>query len=242
LIVGEVALSVILLVGSSLLLISFVKLQRTAPGYEAKGVAAAFVGVPAGRYSTAAQQADFFERVIERLEGMPGVTGAAAVLGLPLSGFNPRFPYGVAGRPVLPLPQRPIAGLVIVSEDYFRLMRIPIVAGRGFTATDREGSPGVCIVNESLAKRLFPDESALGHVILRGPDAAVRNEIVGVVRDVKSNGLNAPAPDEVYYAMRQFGRHAMSVVARPTEIHRRFRRLFALPSPASTRTSRSRCS
>jgi predicted permease len=214
LIIAEVALSVILLVGSSLLLVSFVKLQQTPPGFEASGAAAAFVGVPAIRYKTPGQQAEFFNQVVERLRAHPGVTGAAAAIGLPLSGFNPRSPYSLAGRPVLPLPQRPLAGLAIVTDDYFRVMRITITAGRAFTPADRENAPGVCIVNESLARRLFPGESALGRVLLRGRDAELPAEIVGVIRDVKTTGLNTPAPDEIYYPMRQLGRPGMAVVAR----------------------------
>ena len=213
LIVAEVALSMVLLVGSGLLLVSFLKLQRTPAGFNPKGLATAFVGVPATRYPTAAEQAQFFTRVIERLRGTPGVTSAAAVIGLPLAGFNPRSPYGVAGRPVPPLPQRPIAGLGIVSEDYFKTLDIRIVAGRGFTARDRDGAPPVCIVNETLAKRLFPGESALGHVLLRGKDADLRHEIVGVIGDVKTSGVNAPTPDEIYYPMRQLGQPGMGVVA-----------------------------
>ena len=216
LIVGEVALSVVLLVGSSLLLISFLKLQRAAPGFDAKGVATAFVGVPAARYPTPARQADFFVQVIDRLRANPQVTHAAAAIGLPLSGFNPRSPYSVGGRPILPLPQRPLANLAMVSDDYFALMRIPIVAGRAFTADDRENAPGVCIINDTFAKRLFPGESPLGKTILRGRDAEIRAEVVGVIHDVKTNGLNVPAPDEIYYPMRQLGRPGMQVVARTT--------------------------
>ncbi len=216
LIVVEVALSVVLLVGSGLLLVSFLDLQRTPPGFEPKGAAAAFVAVPAVRYGTPVQQAAFFDRVIARLKADPRVTDAAAALGLPLSGFNPRGPYSVAGREVLPLPQRPIAGFGVVSDDYFRLMRIALVAGRSFGPDDRDGSPGVCIVNESLARRLFPGTSALGKVLLRGPRADIRSEIVGVIRDVKTNGLNSPAPDEIYYAMRQLGQPGMAVIARTT--------------------------
>ena len=214
LIVAEVALSVVLLVGSTLLMVSFLRLQRTPPGFEAKGAAAAFVGVPTTRYATSAQQAEFFAQVIEQLRAQAGVTDAAAAIGLPLSGFNPRAPYSVRGRPILPLPQRPLANLGIVSEDYFRLMRISLVSGRAFTAGDRDGAPGVCIVNESLAKRLFPGEQALGQVLLRGRDAELGAEIVGVIRDVKTNGLNAPPPDEIYYPMRQLGRPGMAVVGR----------------------------
>jgi predicted permease len=216
LIIAEVALSVVLLVGSTLLMVSFLRLQRTPPGFEAQGAAAAFVGVPTTRYATSSQQAEFFAQVIEQLRAQGGVTDAAAAIGLPMSGFNPRAPYSVRGRPILPLPQRPLANLGIVSEDYLRLMRIALVSGRAFTAGDREGAPGVCIVNESLAKRLFPGEQALGQVLLRGRDAELGAEIVGVIRDVKTNGLNAPPPDEIYYPMRQLGRPGMAVVGRVT--------------------------
>ena len=215
LIVGEVALSVVLLVGSSLLLLSFLKLQRTPPGFEPEGAAAAFVGVPLTRYKTSAQQAEFFNQVIARLRADHAVTDAAAAIGLPLAG-NARAPYSVGGRPVLPLPQRPLAGFGVVSDDYFRLMRIGFAAGRPFGADDREGAPNVCIVNESLARHVFPGESAIGRILRRGRDAEIKSEIVGVIRDVKTNGLNAPVPDEVYYPLRQLGRPGLNVIARTT--------------------------
>jgi len=214
LIVGEVALSVVLLVGSSLLLLSFLSLQRTPPGFDPSGVATAFVGVPTSRYTTAPVQAEFFGRVVEQLRANPQVLSASASLGLPISGFGARAPYSVAGREILPLPKRPLAGLNSVSEDYFTTMRIPLVEGRAFTSLDRDGAPGVCIINQQLATRLFPGESALGKVLMRGRDADIRHTVVGVIADVKSNGLSAPVPDEVYYPMRQLGKPSMSVTAR----------------------------
>jgi len=214
LIVAEVALSVILLVGSGLLLVSFLKLQRTPPGFEARGVAGAFVGIPTSRYKTNAEQARFFTAVLEQLRRNPQVKDAATALGLPINGFGSRSPYSVSGRPVLPLPQRPLAGFQIVSEDYFRLMRIAFREGRPFNARDLEGAPGVCIVNESFARHVFPGESAVGKVLLRGRDAEIKVEIVGVIADVKSGGLNAPVPDEVYYPMTQLGRPGLVVLAR----------------------------
>jgi putative ABC transport system permease protein len=216
LIVAEVVLSVVLLVGASLLLVSFIKLQRTSPGFNPEGAAAAFVTLPTSRYQTPARQAAFYSAVIERLRQQPQVVAAAAAVGLPLSGFAPRSPYSVSGRPVLPLPQRAIAGLVIVSEDYFSAMGITFVEGRSFTASDREGAAGVCIINESLARRLFTGQSALGKVLLRGPNADIPSEIVGVIHDVKPVGLNVPAPDEIYHPMRQLGRPAMTIMARTT--------------------------
>ncbi len=213
LVVSEVALSTVLLVGAGLLLASFVKLQRTPPGFEPRGLASAFVGVPLSRYPTNRQQAEFFAQIVERLRATPGVTAAAAAIGVPLGGFQPRAPYSVGGRPVPPLPQRPIASLDVVSEDYFAAMKIPIRQGRSLTADDREGAPGVCVINETFARRLFPGESAIGKVMLRGRDAEIRMEIVGVAGDVKSQGLSLPAPDEMYLPMRQFGRPGMAVVA-----------------------------
>jgi putative ABC transport system permease protein len=102
----------------------------------------------------------------------------------------------------------------MVSDGYFAALGITMAAGREFTPEDRQGMPNVCVINESLARRLFPDESALGKVLLRGPNADIASEIVGVIRDVKTLGLNTPAPDEIYYPMRQTGRPAMAVFAR----------------------------
>jgi predicted permease len=214
LIVAEVALSVVLLVASTLLLVSFVKLQQASPGFDPAGGAAAVVNLPAVRYATAAQQTMFYERVIDELRAQQGVTHAAAATGLPLGGFGARSPYGVGGRPQLPLPQRPLASLNVVSDDYFAMLRIPLVEGRAFTRGDRQGAPGVCIINESLARRLFPGGSALGHTILRGREDEISNEIVGVIRDVRSFGINAPVPDEIYLPFRQLPRPAMAVAVR----------------------------
>jgi predicted permease len=213
-IVGQVALSIVLLVGSTLLLLSFIRLQRTPPGFDPHGIASAFVGIPINRYKTKPEQAAFFNQVAERLRASPLVTGAAIALGLPLNGFNAQAPYSVDGRPILPLSQRPLANFQVVNEDYFRTLRIPLRAGREFNAQDRNGGPGVCIINEALAKRLFPGESAVGKVLMRGRDAELKHEIVGVIGDLKSNGLNAPVPDEVYYPLAQIGQSGMSVIAR----------------------------
>lgn len=215
LIVVEVALSVVLLVGSSLLLLSFVQLQRTPPGFDPTGVATAFVGLPISKYATNKEQADLFVTVVERLRANGQVTGAAASLSLPVTG-GARAPYSVLGRPILPLPERPLAGLNSVTDDYFTMLNIPIVEGRAFNEGDRDGAPGVCMINEQLARRLFPHQSAIGQVLLRGRDAEIRNTIVGVFGNVKTNGVSAPVPDEVYYSLRQFGRPGMTVTAKTT--------------------------
>jgi len=213
LIVSEVALSVALLVASSLLEVSFVRLQRIPSGFKTTGVAGAFVGIPLNRYGNPDEQARFFNQVLGRLRQVPQVRAAAATTALPLSGTIPQSPYSVVGRPILPLPQRPLANYWVVSDGYFDVLRIPLHAGRFFTLQDRKGAPLVCIINSTLAKHLFPGESALGHALLHGRNADIRMEIVGVIEDVKSNGLNVPVPDEVFYPMAQTGYPGMVIIA-----------------------------
>ena len=212
--VAEVTLSVMLLVGAGLLLVSFARLQHTALGFEPRGAAAAFVSIPTARYGQPAQQAEFFEQVVANLRTQPGVVEAAASFATPLTG-SARTPYGVAGQPLPPIGQRPIVSMNIVSDDYFRLLEIPLVAGRAFNGDDRSTTPRVGIVNETFAARVFAGQSALGQALIMGGNNA-RVEIVGVIRDVKSAGGNAPTPEEVYFPMRQVPRAALAVIAKTT--------------------------
>ncbi|HVS51730.1 MAG TPA: ABC transporter permease [Opitutaceae bacterium] len=214
LIVGEVTLSVVLLVSSALLLASFVRLQRTPPGFNPRGLATAFVTIPVARYQTAPEQAEFFAQLLARLEAQPQVRSAAVAIGVPLSGFQPRSPYAIQGRPVPPLPERALANLDVVSEKYFSTMQIPLRAGRTFDAHDNDKAPNVCILSETFAQRLFPGRSAIGQVLLRGRDAEIKCEIVGVVGDVKSLGLNSPPFDDMYFPERQLTRPATVLVVR----------------------------
>lgn len=214
LIVAEVALSVVLLVGAGLLLVTFVRLQGTAPGFTSAGSASAFVSLPPTQYATPVQQSQFYEDVVERLRAQPGVTMAAVTLSPPLSGFSPRTTYAIAGQPLPPLGQRPLVTLNIVSDDYFRMLEIPLKAGRAFEADDRNTAPRVCVVNETFARRLFGDESPVGRSLRMGRDTLPPVEIVGVVQDVKSAGLNVPVPDEIYVPLRQLPRSGMNVLAK----------------------------
>jgi predicted permease len=214
LIVGEVALSVVLLVGSALLLVSLVHLQRTQPGFEPRGVATAFINITGPRYATESQQADFFAQLTARLETLPQVKSAAVGYDVPLTGFQASTTYTIAGHPMLPLAERARSWLDRVSEHYFAAMGIPLREGRMFNERDNEHAPNVCIINQSFAKRLFPDESALGKILLRGPDAEIKCQIVGVVADVKSANLNEPAPDEIYVPFHQVPQSVGTLIVR----------------------------
>ena len=125
------------------------------PGSSRPARPAAFVALPQARYATPQQQAEFFDQVIESLRAQPGVTDAAAAFSPPLTG-GARTTYVVAGQPLPPVGQRPIVGINIVSDGYFRLLRIRLAEGRGFTADDRADSPPVCVINETFARRVFP--------------------------------------------------------------------------------------
>jgi putative ABC transport system permease protein len=213
LIVSEVSLSVMLLIGSSLLLASFIKLQRTPPGFSSHGVASVFVNAPAQRYPTKGEIVNFYSQVLDQLRANPMVKVAATTGALPLSGGQGRGVYAVYGEPIPPVSERPVAYLSTASEDYFSLMKIPLRAGRVFQSTDIDGAPHVGVINESFAKRLFPHESAIGKFILRGQQADVKIEIVGIVGDVKYIGLNTPPPEMLYEPMRQIGGAGQTVVA-----------------------------
>jgi len=214
LIVGEVALSVVLLIGSALLLVSLVHLQRTQPGFEPRGVATAFINITGPRYATESQQANFFAQLTARLETLPQVKSAAVGYDVPLTGFQASTAYAIAGQPMLPLAERARSWLDRVSEHYFATMGIPLREGRVFNERDNDHAPNVCIINQSFAKRLFPDESALGKILLRGRDAEIKCEIVGVVADVKSANLNEPAPDEIYVPFRQVAQSVGTLIVR----------------------------
>ncbi len=214
LVVVEVAVSVLLLVGSSLLLASFIKLQRTPPGFNPRGIGGAFLNLPGQRYGTGPQQIAFLDQVIENLRANPQVKSVAAGTSLPVGGFGARTIFAIKGQPVPTADKRPIASLFIITEDYFSLFSIPLKAGRFINAQDRTDTPGVCLVNESFARKLFPGKSAIGEVLLRGPRADIPHEIVGIVGDVKSNGLNSPPPDTLYFPFRQLPRTFVTIAAR----------------------------
>ncbi|HMF28106.1 MAG TPA: ABC transporter permease, partial [Candidatus Cybelea sp.] len=204
LVVSEVALSVVLLIGSALFLMSLVRLRQTQPGFEPRGVATAYVSIAdSSRYATERQQAKFFAQLTERLEAQPQVKSAAVGYNVPLTGFQASTAYAIGGQPLPPQAERARAWLDRVSEHYFTTMGIPLREGRTFNERDNDQALNVCIINESFAKRLFHGESALGKILLRGRDGEIKCEIVGVVADVKSANLDEPAPDEMYVPFRQ---------------------------------------
>ena len=196
LLVAEVSLSLVLLISAGLFLTSFARLQRVQPGFEPDGVFSAQVVLPPQRYD-AAKLVAFFEQFYQKLATVPGGASAALTDRLPLTGAQTPAPVAVRGRALPPMSERPHANRHLVSPGYFATLRIPIRAGRDFNERDSSRVPHVAIVNETFARRHFPGEDPIGRTLITGM-AQLPSEIVGVVADVRSTGLNTP-PEADYF-------------------------------------------
>jgi predicted permease len=196
LLVAEVSLSLVLLIAAGLLLTSFARLQRVEPGFEPAGVFTAQLVLPPQRYPREKLVA-FYEQLYQRLATLPGATSAALTDRVPLTGGQSPAPVAVVGRPVPPMSERPNANRHLVSPRYFSTLGIPVRAGRDFDERDSARVPHVVIVNETFARRHFPGEDPIGRTLITGM-GQLPSQIVGVVADVRSTGLNTP-PEPDYF-------------------------------------------
>ncbi len=210
LVVAEVALSLVLLVGAGLMIKSFVRLSKVETGFDSQNTLTAQINLPQSRYDDGQQQAAFFRQVLERIEALPGVESVGAVLPLPFTGDS-LFSFIVEGHPTDDMPS---ANYYAVSPNYFGAMGIPLLKGRFFTEADLAESPRVAIINETMARRYFPDEDPIGKRmnITNGPPAL--REIVGVVGDVKQYGLDTQSPAQMYEPYLQRPWSGMTLVVR----------------------------
>jgi len=191
LVVGEVALSLMLLIGAALLIESFVKLRAVGLGFEPQNLTTMQVSLNSAKYRTTAQAWNLERQVIERISTLPGVAVVATVPSLPMErGLNENLT--IEGRPDangLSLESRAI------SPDYFRTLSIPLLRGRAFAETDVQGSLPVLIINETLARRFWPDRDPVGEQVALNTQ---KRQIVGVVKDIREMGLNQPVAPTVY--------------------------------------------
>jgi putative ABC transport system permease protein len=187
LVVTQVALSLILLVAAGLLLKSFAALRGVDPGFAPQNVLSMRVNLSREKYGNSQKQNAYYERLLTELRNFPGVESAAVVNPIPFSSLISNQPFRVPGRPLDPAEQLS-AQYNIISPDYFRALRIPITQGRAFTERDRIGSPAVVIVNETLARRMWPGEDPLGKRLGLGRE---ESEVVGVFADIKQRQLDS---------------------------------------------------
>ena len=216
LVVAEVALALMPLVGAGLLIQSFLRLERVNPGLDPHNVLTFNLGLPDARYSTF-QQAAFFQQLLPRIRALPGVRSASAVLPLPLSDDRFLVTFEIEGRPVAKS-EEPVTNYRNAATGYFNTMHIPLLEGRDFSDQDNEKAPPVIIVNETFAKRFFPGEDSIGKRIMPGisitEGGKVMRQIVGVVGDVRHQGLNLEAGPEVYEPESQMPFDTLILVVR----------------------------
>jgi len=202
LVVSEIALASLLLVAAGLTLRSFLKVLSQPAGFRTSGTATVTIALPGARYRSREAYFTTFETLRERFGAAPGARGASATSHLPLSGRDGRRGINIEGFvPSSDAPTR--AHPRVIMPGYFDAMGITLVAGRAFTAADREGSAPVAIVNETMARRYWPDSSPIGRRVRFNGDGAVWMEVVGVIGDVKHWGLEAPVNPELYQPLGQ---------------------------------------
>jgi putative ABC transport system permease protein len=217
LVIAEVVLAFVLLVGAGLLGRSFARMMQVDLGFRPENVLKLTVVLPATQYKDDQQKAAFIDLALEHIRALPGVESAAAANVTPLSGYQSPLNFDIEGRPpALPGLQQS-AEYRAVSHDYFRTMGISLRRGRRFTEQDVKQQPqagGVAIINESLARRYFPDEDPLGKRLALAKDSAGWREIIGVAGDVKHNGVIDEATPEIYAPTLRSASGAYDLVVR----------------------------
>lgn len=215
LIVGQVALSLVLLVGAGLLVQSFFRLEKQSLGFQTDHILSFVLNFPSNRYSSVAKTSSFLEQALVNIRALPGVESAAAISTPPLSGMDARRLYVNPGEATADAPQT--VQYRVITAEYFRVMRIPLKSGRFFEEQDRQGSRDVVIINQRLARRLWPNGDAIGKTINVADFAKPEpREIVGVVGDVRHSGLASESPIEVYRPAFQAFWPFVGVVVRTT--------------------------
>jgi predicted permease len=199
LVTAEFALALVLLVGAGLLLKGFSRLRSVNPGFNPQNVMTMHLQLPVACYAEIPPQTQFRRELLARLNSLPGVN-AAMITDIPFGQDYLNHSIIIDGRPPIPVGAEPEVQTLSVMGDYFRVMQIPVRAGRAFTEMDREGQPLVAVVNETFVKKFFPGENPLGARLDWAHSNPPHNwmTIVGVVQDVKYWGLNQPVDPAVY--------------------------------------------
>ena len=212
LVVGQIALSLVLLIGAGLLVRSFVRLLAVDPGFEARNLLTMNLSLSTLKYGTPAQELAFFDEVLRRVATVPGVRNTAISAAQPLS-FVRVTPVLPQGQPDRPLAQRPFVDIEAISPSWFDTMRVPLRGGRAFNSGDQTKSAPVVIVNESFARQYWPNANPLDqHVMVgRRPAPAL---VVGVAADVKNKGIEQETQPQLYLPFPQLPWSEMNLILR----------------------------
>ena len=215
LVIAEIALSLVLLVSAGLLIESIRRLTEVNPGFDPQNLLTANISFPraplsaedeteAGEAKQTQQAANFIAEVQGRISSLPGVQAVGAINDLPVSGQGSvNGDFNIEGRPQFKAGEAPVAEYRLITPDYFRAIGIPLLKGRIFTGEEGTQSPIRILINETLAKRFFPGEDALGKrlIVMDGKP----HEIIGIVGDARQWGLDQPPDPEIYFSYAQIG-------------------------------------
>ncbi|HTW59014.1 MAG TPA: ABC transporter permease [Terriglobales bacterium] len=199
LVVAEVALSLVLLIGAGLMVRSFQRLHGVNPGFNPHHVLTATVAITQTKFPSPAQQVQFYEQILQRVRTLPAVESAGVIDDLPLNMDGSHQPVAIDGRPVVAMSEQPEVDVRLISTGYLRTLRIPVLRGRDFNEGDVAGRPGAILISDSMARSFWPGEDAVGKrlTLTFFPDRV--REVVGVVGDVKLDGLDQTRPAVVLY-------------------------------------------
>jgi predicted permease len=211
LVVGQVALSMLLLIGAGLLVRSFSRLLHVEPGFDPQNVLTMNISLPTVKYADAQKQIAFFDDLLRHVSALPGVRSTAISAALPLvpKRITPVLPEG---QPEVPLAERPFIIIEAISPAWFQTLRVPMQAGREFTDADNATAPKVVIVNQALARRYWPGQNPIGKHIVVGRQTA--SEVVGMAADVKNSGLALDAKPQLYLPFPQLPWGNMNLLLR----------------------------
>jgi len=231
LVVVEVALGLMLLIGAGLMMRSFGLLVNVRPGFDPENVLTGRISLTRAAYENTEERVRYVNQTLDRLRSLPGVESAAFVAPMPFSGGNVGSDFRIEGRPKPAPGQEPGANNRSVTAQYFQAIRIPLLKGRYFTEQDQRGAVGAAIINETLAKRYFPNEDPLGklisHIGANQNDGDPEQwEIVGVIGDVRHSSLIKAATPELYLPYQQnswnWGNFFVRTTNDPTALTRSF--------------------
>jgi putative ABC transport system permease protein len=199
LVVLEIALALLLLIGSGLMLKSFARLRTVELGFDPDRLLTMSLRLPFSGYKDPAQRVSYFQQTLANLKQLPGVEAAGICFSLPMTGAGATDPVWIEGRPAPPKGEEPVLRGGSVSADYFRAMGIPLRQGRAFTEEEVWQGRAVIIVNEAFARRFFPGEDAIGKRVKVGERNPPYSTIVGVVANHIQPGVDNRIWEEMFY-------------------------------------------
>ena len=211
-VIVEIALALVLLVGAGLLMRSFKHLLDVDPGFDPSRTVTMRLSLPSARYGQDGQRAQFFDRFFQQVDALPGVQASGSISWLPLTGLGAATSMEILGRPKPPKGLEPVADVRVISHDYLKTMGVPLLKGRLFNEQDAADAKGRVVINDTMARRYWPDEDPIGkHIQIHWDN--LEDEVIGVVGDVKHAGLDGEIRPMTYwpYARNPYGSMTIAV-------------------------------